>query len=161
MIFLTVGTQLPFDRLVKSVDRWAAEHPGVPVFAQIGKGAHKPENIVYRESLTPAEFEEKCRESAVIVGHVGMGTIITGMSMNKSMILMPRLHELGEHRNDHQVSSAKRFEQLESVTIVYDFAEMSRALDQRLDTIASSDHCMSPQVSASLIQTIEDFIHDR
>ncbi len=35
MIFVTVGEQLPFDRLVRAVDEWAAAS-GKEVFAQIG-----------------------------------------------------------------------------------------------------------------------------
>ena len=35
MIFATVGTQLPFDRLIAAVDRWAGTRPGREVFAQI------------------------------------------------------------------------------------------------------------------------------
>ena len=36
MIFVTVGAQMPFDRLTSSVDRWAASHPTSDVVAQIG-----------------------------------------------------------------------------------------------------------------------------
>ena len=35
-IFATVGTQLPFDRLIRGLDSWAECNPEVEVFAQIG-----------------------------------------------------------------------------------------------------------------------------
>ena len=36
MIFVTVGYQMPFDRMVESIDRWAGRHPDAAIFAQIG-----------------------------------------------------------------------------------------------------------------------------
>jgi len=36
MIFVTVGAQMAFDRLIRAVDAWAGVHPAVSVFGQIG-----------------------------------------------------------------------------------------------------------------------------
>lgn len=38
MIFVTVGHQTPFDRLIRLVDRWAEENMRHDLFAQIGHG---------------------------------------------------------------------------------------------------------------------------
>ena len=38
MIFVTVGTDSPFDRLMQVVDEWAAASGRTDVFAQIGEG---------------------------------------------------------------------------------------------------------------------------
>ena len=40
MIFVTVGSQLPFDRLVRAVDDWAAGNGGAAAFAQIGASSY-------------------------------------------------------------------------------------------------------------------------
>ena len=47
MIFATVGTQLPFDRLIVALDQWAASSPDVEVFAQIGRGEYRPGPITW------------------------------------------------------------------------------------------------------------------
>jgi hypothetical protein len=39
MIFATVGTQLPFDRLLLGLDSWAAANPGIPVLAQAARAS--------------------------------------------------------------------------------------------------------------------------
>lgn len=39
MIFVTVGTQMPFDRLVEAVDQWASTRDRVNVFARSGSPA--------------------------------------------------------------------------------------------------------------------------
>ena len=51
MIFVTVGTQLPFDRLVRAVDAWAAEHPQVDVFGQIGPASFRPKHFAHADTL--------------------------------------------------------------------------------------------------------------
>lgn len=42
MIFVAVGTQLPFDRLIRTVDRWA-QSSGEPGVAQIADGTYQPQ----------------------------------------------------------------------------------------------------------------------
>ncbi len=59
MIFVTVGAQMPFDRLVRSVDRWAAAEQRSNVFAQISTGSWIPQHIQWTEFLTPAEYRTK------------------------------------------------------------------------------------------------------
>ncbi len=59
MIFLTVGTQLPFDRLVAAVDAWAARQPGQEVFGQIsdpGPAGYRPKHFAWVADLDPAAF---------------------------------------------------------------------------------------------------------
>ena len=43
-LFLTVGTQLPFDRLTRAVDAWLDDHPEYAdhVFGQIGPVGRAP-----------------------------------------------------------------------------------------------------------------------
>ena len=45
MIFVTVGTQLPFDRLIRAVDNWAKAAGRRDVFAQIGPASYRPLHI--------------------------------------------------------------------------------------------------------------------
>jgi len=43
--FATVGSQEPFDRLIRAVDEWAVLHGRSDVFAQIGDSTYCPEHI--------------------------------------------------------------------------------------------------------------------
>lgn len=156
MIFVTVGTQLPFERLIKAMDDWSAEHPDVPVFAQIGGTRYMPQNFQYVEGLSPKAYEEKLNEAKVIVGHVGMGTIITGMEKNKPLVLMPRHASKGEHRNDHQLSTAKRFSRFEAIDIVDSDAELEAAMAKRLQAEDAQSEASSP--STTLLATLSQFV---
>ena len=112
MIFLTVGTQLPFDRLVLAIDTWAGEHPDHPIFGQIadpGPDGYRPKNFEWVEDLSPPEFQARFDAATHIVAHAGMGTIISALNKGKPILLMPRSAHLGEHRNDHQKATVQGF----------------------------------------------------
>jgi UDP-N-acetylglucosamine transferase subunit ALG13 len=111
LIFLTVGTQLSFDRLVAAVDAWAARHPGQAIFGQIadpGAAGYRPQNFDWVADLDPAEFDARFREASHIVAHAGMGTIIGALGQAKPLLVMPRRAHLGEQRNDHQFATVQR-----------------------------------------------------
>ena len=108
MIFATVGTQLPFDRLILALDTWAAANGDVEVYAQIGRGQYEPKNIGWTRDMTPQDFRSRVAECNIVVAHAGMGSIISGIELGKRVIVMPRLASLGEHRNEHQLATVAR-----------------------------------------------------
>ena len=157
MIFVTVGTQLPFERLIQAVDDWAGAHPNVPVTAQVGMTEYKPKHLHCVQGLTPQAYQEKLNAANLIVSHVGMGTIISGLSNAKPMILMPRLASLGEHRNDHQVATASKFSHFKLIDIVETPEQLKKAIGQRLDE--KQDHTAEDlTVSPSLINALRGFV---
>lgn len=107
MIFVTVGTQLPFDRLISTVDEWAGKNNISDVFAQIGPTKLKPEHIRTADFVSPSIAKEHFMNSDFIISHAGMGSILTSLQYRKPIIIMPRCAALGEHRNDHQLATAK------------------------------------------------------
>ncbi|WP_290703267.1 glycosyltransferase [Amphritea sp.] len=158
MIFVTVGTQLPFERLIQVVDDWASKNPKVEVFAQIGQTRYVTTNIITVVSMTPDEYEQKLSEADVIIGHVGMGTIISGVKYGKPLILMPRHADKGEHRNDHQLSTAKQFGKLSLVSVVDSYKELELAIEQTFKVNAEAPGEDVLSVSATLINTISNFV---
>src|SRR4051794_31546743 len=89
VIFVTVGAQMPFDRLVQCVDRWAQSHDRHDVFAQIGSGSQRPGYIRWAEFLNPSEFRQHVAQANVVVAHAGMGSIITALELGKPILVMP------------------------------------------------------------------------
>ena len=114
MIFLTIGTQLPFDRLVKAVDDIAPSVP-FPVFGQIGKSSYRPKNFEFTEALLPGDFRARFSSADIIVAHAGIGTILEGLDFRKTLILMARKAALGEHRNDHQLATIAQMKKLKGI----------------------------------------------
>ncbi|NRB81595.1 MAG: glycosyl transferase family 28 [Saccharospirillaceae bacterium] len=120
LIFVTTGTQFPFNRLVMQVNKWAKDEAKVSVIAQTANSDKTYGYIKSVEFLSPDEYDKYTSEAAVIVGHAGMGTIITGFEKNKPLILMARKFKYGEHRNDHQQSTINKFDNVPGVYIAKD-----------------------------------------
>ena len=158
MIFVTVGTQLPFDRLAKTVDEWAGRSGRTDVFAQIASTDWRPNHIEWAQFIDPREFREKVESASVLIAHAGIGSILTALEFRKPILIMPRRAELKEHRNDHQVATAKRFEELGHVTVAYDEDELVKHLDN-LDAIQAGKQ-VSPSASPELLQAIRNFVND-
>ena len=131
-IFLTVGTQLPFERLVKALDRWADLHRDIAVFGQIGETEYVPQFMEYVERIDPVTYAQKFESATIVVSHVGMGTIISGLEKAKPLVLMPRIAALGEHRNDHQLGTASKFSDRALIDIVEDEQALFDAILSRL-----------------------------
>lgn len=121
MIFLTVGTQLPFDRLTMALDR-LAPILGLTIFGQIGRSTYVPRNFPAAVSMRPGEFEQRFAEADLIVAHAGIGTVLKAQQMHKPLILFPRRAAFGEHRNDHQLATCAQLRGKPGVHVAEDEA---------------------------------------
>lgn len=131
MIFLTLGTHQPFDRLVRIVDRWCGDNPDTPVFGQVPfeSDSYRPANFEATEHLHIAQYRERFRTADFVVAHAGMGSIITALCLTRPIIIFPRRAALREQRNDHQLATAARFEGRAGVRVAYDEDDLLDAMD--------------------------------
>ena len=157
MLFVTVGTDLPFDRLIRTVDAWAARNQRSDVFAQIGETKLRPKHIAYSEFLEPPQFQERFQSASLIIAHAGMGTILSALRYQKPILVMPRRASLGEQRNEHQLATAKHLLELGKITVAFDENDLSAKLDQ-LDALEAREP-IGPYAAPALIRAIRDFIH--
>jgi UDP-N-acetylglucosamine transferase subunit ALG13 len=131
MIFLTVGTQFPFDRLVKAVDDIASRNAlEEQLFGQIGTTSYHPMSFQAVASLEKTQFDIYLRKAKAIISHAGMGTILMALEYEKPLLVMPRLRKYGEAVNNHQVDIARRFEQLGHILVAYNEEEFPNKLQQ-------------------------------
>ncbi len=152
MIFLTVGTLFPFDRLVCAVDD--AVESGVidqPIFAQIGKTDYKPRNMDFTVSLNKDVFDRKAADAGYIISHAGVGSIIMALEHKKPLLVMPRLKRYKEHVNDHQVGTARKFSELGHILVAYDTDELPERIRQ-LKTFVPKERKANPEAVADRIR---------
>ena len=159
MIFVTVVAQMPFDRMVKAVDEWAAARGRGDVFAQIGPADYEPRHVPWTRFLEPDDFLERYRAARVIVAHAGTGSILQALELGKPILVMPRRAALRETRNDHQVATAERFQALGRIPVAWDAADLAEALD-RVDEL-SSERPVGPPARAQLVSRIRRFLDER
>lgn len=155
MIFVTVGAQMPFDRLVQTVDEWAGRRRRGDILAQIGPTSYAPRHMRAIPFLSPEEFRATVESASTVVSHAGMGCIITALELRKPILVMPRRARLRETRNDHQVATAQRLSLLGYVSVAADESELLQRLDD-LDDLPTYE--IRPWASPELIGSIRRFI---
>lgn len=156
MILVTVGTDGPFDRLVSAVDRWAGERGRTDVVAQIGRSKLRPQFMRWYEFLEPPQFREYFSSASLIVAHAGMGTILSSLRYEKPLLVMPRRASLGEQRNEHQLATARRLQEIGKLTVAFDEAALIDHLDHA-DALRSRTP-IGPYASPALLDSLRDFI---
>lgn len=156
-VFATVGTQLPFDRLLRAVDGWAAQNPGVTVRAQTGSTTARFTHMDCAATMDQAGFAAVFAAARVIVSHAGMGTILSATEMGKPIVLMPRRAAYGEHRNDHQIDTAEEMAALPNVTVIHDAADLGPVLSRLLAQPPSAASGLA-HASGPLIANLRAFI---
>jgi len=130
MILVTVGTQIPFDRLITLVDGWVAESgTKQEVVAQVGNSNYSSESMTVFKSVEPEEFEKYIHDCEFIISHAGMGSILTALRVKKPIVIFPRKSVFGEHRNDHQLATARSFSNVEGVYVVHDKEQLFGVLE--------------------------------
>ena len=166
-VFLTVGSQMPFDRLTKTVARWSAQRPAVAVTAQIGASSLNPTSLWpmhCRSTLGPHDYERQCRQAHLMVAHAGMGSILTALELDRPLVVLPRRGHLRETRNDHQLHTALQLlaqqareaagfdassQPLPSVQVVLDETRLPEVLDRMCTALLARDTPEAPRAMQS------------
>ncbi len=160
MIFLTVGTQFPFDRLIKSVDQaFDGRLINEEIFAQIGETSYKPLNFESVVSLEKNLFDKRLREASSVISHAGMGTITMALKNHKPLLVMPRLKRYREHVNDHQVATARKFEELGHILAVYDAKDLPNGI-RKLKNFVPRERKANPEAVADRIHRFLNSLQD-
>jgi len=155
VIFVTVGSQIPFDRLVQCIDEWAGcqTPPHDALLAQIGASERPPAHIEWTRRLSSAEYLERVASSRAVIAHAGMGTILTAIDLRKPILVMPRIGCMGETRNDHQIATARHLQQIVGLSVAWDESELRNWLG-RLDEITI------PSSRSDSIQNLTSYIQN-
>lgn len=133
---LTVGTVLPFDRLVGGVDRLRRE--GLlpePLVAQVGQGGLKPRGMDAVEFLASAELQRRLKEADILFTHGGVGSVLEGLGAGCRVVAMPRDPRRGEHYDDHQSDIVSALEARGLIAVAREPEDLPLALEKarRLD----------------------------
>ena len=127
-----LGTQNnPFQRLLEDIDRLISKNVITEeVIVQAGYTEYHPQNkkmqiidFMPREELDA--FEQKAN---FIITHGGVGSIITSLEKGKKVIAIPRLHQYGEHVNNHQTEIVEKFHKNGNIIGIQSVEELEEAV---------------------------------
>jgi UDP-N-acetylglucosamine transferase subunit ALG13 len=159
VILVAVGTQFPFDRMVRAVDGWAAAAGRNDVVAQIGPSTYQPRTLRCVGMIPPDAFAELQQEAELIIAHAGMGSILGALEASTPIIIMPRVHALGEHRNDHQLATARRFADVAGVHVARDEGDLREKLEH-LDDLMRTGGAISTGAPEDFTDRLRMFVKD-
>ena len=130
MIFVTLGTQkFQMNRLIKAVDEMASGY-SEEFFVQTGSSNYTPRNCSYKDFMDAETYNKKIAECSVLVTHAGVGTIISGISLGKLVVVVPRASEFGEHVDDHQSQIADAFSSKGLVLCCKDVSKLGEYIEK-------------------------------
>lgn len=131
-LFVPLGTQkFPFGRIITALNEL------------VEQGRYKPEEIVMQSALYPVkpnftafglipneDFNRYMKEAEVIVTHSGVNSIISCMELGKPLVICPRLHEYGEHVDNHQMEIATLMHDKYDVLVCTDMKDLQGLIEQ-------------------------------
>jgi len=161
LIFASVGSMLPFERLVRTVDDWAYAHPSEDVFIQIGDTEYEPKHAPFARMVSMIEYRQRLRDCHLFVAHAGMGSILQALEDRKQTLMLPRHQEWGEHTTDHQIHTAERFGNLPGLKVVDTVEDLYREMSTLLEAPLVIADAISNQASPGLITGIRDFLNGK
>jgi UDP-N-acetylglucosamine transferase subunit ALG13 len=148
--------------MLGALDRWAAAHPGLPVFAQTGLSRGTYAHMTCSRFLPQDAFLCHVGAARVLVAHAGMGTILTAAELGKPLVVMPRRAGLGEHRNDHQLATVAEMRHLPNLVVAEEEDALAAALDLALKTDAAAHPgAITARASDELIAAVAGFVNGR
>lgn len=157
MIFVTVGTQLPFERLVGAVDAWAGRQSAPPeVLAQVGAGRTDYAHLRCVRTLDGEAYARAIGDARLMVAHAGTGSILTALDRGVPVIVFPRDDRRGEHRDDHQQQTARQMERLGLVTVAWNENELASLIDRELAVPPGSRQ--PRQRNTELVDYVRDWV---
>lgn len=86
-------------------------------------------NIEIYDYISLEQFNTYMKKARVVITHAGVGTIITGLKMNKKMIVAPRLKQYNEHVNDHQLQILETFAKDKYIIPLKDFTKLEELIN--------------------------------
>lgn len=132
MILVLLGTQNnSFHRLLEEIDK-LIENKKITekVIVQAGYTKYETQNMKILELIPKKELEQYQEQADLIITHGGVGSIISSIEKNKKVIAVARLHEYGEHVNNHQKDIVQLFNQKGYIIGINDVKELEKAIEK-------------------------------
>lgn len=153
MIFVTIGMMYGFERLIKWMDLIALNLQE-EVVIQIGNtSTYIPVNSRYFSFASRDKLNELCENARIIVCHAGVGSLLMGIESTNPVIAVPRVKELGEVIDNHQLEIAKELEKEGRIMVANSYDELYKKIKYPCD--------LNPNISSTndLIVFIKNYIN--
>lgn len=157
LIFVTLGTQdKSFERLLKLLDKEIEK--GViqeKVIVQAGYTKYESKNMKIFDYVSNDDFKKYIDKCDLLITHGGVGSIFTGLKLNKKVLVMPRLAKYKEQHNDHQLEITEEFTKKGYILSFYD-EETFESVYKKVPKFKPTKYQSNTE---NMIRLIENFIN--
>ena len=156
MILVLLGTQNnSFHRLLEEIEKNITGGTiKEDVIVQAGYTKYKSHKMRIIDLISREELEKLQDEANLIITHGGVGSIISSIRKEKKVIAVPRLHQYGEHVNNHQIDIIKRFREEEYIIGIEAVEQLKEAL-KKVKQFEPKKYELNNKL---MIKTVEEFI---
>jgi UDP-N-acetylglucosamine transferase subunit ALG13 len=139
MILVTIGTSVPFDRLLHAVGRIETAER---IVVQRGNSMWCAAGVECVDFWPYDVLVDYVQRARIVVTHAGVGSILVCLQNGKRPIVAPRLRRFGEAVDDHQLELARRLHEAGVVTLVDDLQLLPRVVadDSEVLSVALEQH---------------------
>ncbi len=128
---VTVGTIMPFDRMVSGVEKLLQEQKiQEPIAAQTGESTTSFQGIDSFVSCSFEELNQRMENADVVICHGGSGSILGALKAGAHVVAMARKPEFKEHYDDHQKDITGAFEAMGLISVAKDEYDLLRAIEE-------------------------------
>ena len=152
MIFVALGTQdKSFKRLLELAEKINTDEK---IVCQSGFTKYSSNKLEIHDYFSADEYNKYINEADVVITHGGVGTILNALSLNKKIIVVPRLKKYSEHQNDHQLQVARIFKDKGHIVLFEDGDDINEILK------IVNDFNPKPYVSnnANFVNKMKDYL---
>ena len=126
MLFVALGTQdKPFKRLLELAEKINTDEK---IVCQSGFTKYSSNKLEIQDYFSSDDYNKYINEADIVITHGGVGTILNALSLNKKIIVVPRLKKYGEHQNDHQLQVARIFKEKGHIVLFEDGDDINETL---------------------------------
>ena len=153
-----LGTQNnSFQRLLEEIDKLISKNViEEEVVVQAGYTQYQPQNEKMKiiDFMPREELDTFEQEANFIITHGGVGSIITSLEKGKKVIAVPRMHQYGEHVNNHQTEIVEKFNKGGNIIGLQSVEELEEAIKK----VQDFDPKPYIENNQKMLKLIENFI---
>lgn len=156
MILVLLGTQNnSFNRLLEEIEKNIKNGTiKEEVIVQAGYTKFETDKMKIIDLMSKEQLEKFQDEADLIITHGGVGSIISSIEKGKKVIAVPRMHEYGEHVNNHQKEIVKDFNDKGYIIGI----EKVEDLKQAIEKIKKFEPKKYQPNNEKMLKIIEEFI---
>ncbi len=156
MILVLLGTQNnSFHRLLEEIEKNIKQGTiKEDVVVQAGYTKFESKNMKIFDLIPREQLEQLQAQADLIITHGGVGSIITSIRKEKKVIAVPRIHEYGEHVNNHQIQIVENFNEQQYIIGIEKVEDLQQAIIKAKDFKPKKYEINNDL----MLKTIEEFI---